>query len=179
MTDLIKIKNTKWAPHTEGKFFTEFKRHYKDVLKRPEEDYEDTINKTIEILSKSIDPYKDANYQKPSRLTGLVIGDIQSGKTSSMLSLCHLARDNKFKIIIILSGNVSNLASQTAKRFSNSEKSSDHQSQGLRIKSGWRILKGVGTENRIDKSDKNKILAALKSWDDNTYDEDEKKNNSN
>ena len=51
--------------------------------------------------------------------TGLVIGRIQSGKTSSFTAVSHLARDNDINVIIILSGTKKNLFSQTKIRLFN------------------------------------------------------------
>ncbi len=45
--------------------------------------------------------------------TGLVIGKIQSGKTSSFLALCALASDNGYRVIVILTGTKNLLRDQT------------------------------------------------------------------
>ena len=45
------------------------------------------------------------------------MGLIQSGKTGSMEMLSHLARDNGYKIVIILSGLVGSLTEQTKERI--------------------------------------------------------------
>mgnify|MGYP000318122069 CR=1 FL=1 len=49
--------------------------------------------------------------------TGLVIGQVQSGKTLSMTAVSAMAKDNNFGIVIVMSGNVTTLSSQTAERF--------------------------------------------------------------
>ena len=48
---------------------------------------------------------------------GLVIGDVQSGKTSNYLGLMALALDKGFQVIIVLSGTTNLLRNQTQKRF--------------------------------------------------------------
>ena len=68
------------------------------------------------ILSKCINPnqYKEVNLES----TGLVIGQIQSGKTLSMTSVAAMAKDNGFGIVIVMSGAVTPLSFQTAERIS-------------------------------------------------------------
>lgn len=48
---------------------------------------------------------------------GLVIGDVQSGKTSNFLGLMALSIDKGFQVIIVLSGTTNLLRNQTQKRF--------------------------------------------------------------
>ena len=67
------------------------------------------------LLSKCINPSKDSS--KITNSTGIAMGLIQSGKTGSMEMLSHLARDNGYKIVIILSGLVGSLTEQTKERI--------------------------------------------------------------
>lgn len=47
---------------------------------------------------------------------GLVLGDIQSGKTSNYLALCNKAADAGYKVIILLTGTIESLRKQTQER---------------------------------------------------------------
>lgn len=47
---------------------------------------------------------------------GLILGDIQSGKTSNYLALCNKAADAGYKIIILLTGTIESLRKQTQER---------------------------------------------------------------
>ena len=67
-----------------------------------------------EILSKCI-PAK--NHNNPDSNVGLVIGKIQSGKTTSFTSVLALARDNDYKIAIIIAGRTNLLLKQTFERL--------------------------------------------------------------
>ena len=49
--------------------------------------------------------------------TGLVVGYVQSGKTLSFTTVAALACDNRFPVVIVLSGTKKNLYSQTVKRL--------------------------------------------------------------
>jgi hypothetical protein len=52
--------------------------------------------------------------------TGIVIGKVQSGKTSNFISTIALAFDNGYNISVVLGGNKKNLASQNATRIKES-----------------------------------------------------------
>lgn len=54
-----------------------------------------------------------------SPVKGLVMGNVQSGKTANMAGLMAMAADNGFNFFIILSGMIENLRKQTAKRIYN------------------------------------------------------------
>lgn len=51
------------------------------------------------------------------RETGLVIGYVQSGKTTSFTTVSALARDNRFRLVIICTGLTVNLFEQSAERL--------------------------------------------------------------
>lgn len=108
--------NGRWTPFREGLIFKEFLETWRQG------DYEvdeNLINKVSdeasEILSKCINPKK--NNLEENNSAGLVIGQVQSGKTLSMTAVSAMAKDNGFGIVIVLSGNVTSLSSQTAERF--------------------------------------------------------------
>ena len=53
----------------------------------------------------------------PRPLRGLVVGAVQSGKTSSMIGVSSIALDQGFRIIVVLAGGKDDLRRQTARRF--------------------------------------------------------------
>jgi len=73
-----------------------------DVMKRTNED----------ILERLGNPKMDM----PFKRQGLVVGNVQSGKTANYLSLINLAADYGYKLIILITGIHNNLRSQTQKR---------------------------------------------------------------
>ena len=104
----------KWKPKDNGHFAS----LYKDKLKKKgflDLDIKKIFENSKDVLSKSIDPNTKENYGRLSS-KNIVLGYIQSGKTTSMEAVSCIARDNGFKLIIILSGHVSNLADQTKGR---------------------------------------------------------------
>ena len=64
-----------------------------------------------EILSYCANPRSQADKKK-----GLVVGDVQSGKTANYLGLINLAYDYGYKIVILLAGTTKSLRIQTQKR---------------------------------------------------------------
>lgn len=72
-----------------------------------------TISKiNDEILGLLGDPKQDSSFQR----RGLVIGDVQSGKTGNYLSLVTKAADAGYRFIIIIAGIHNNLRKQTQQR---------------------------------------------------------------
>lgn len=55
--------------------------------------------------------------QESGPIKGLVIGNVQSGKTANMAGLMAMAADNGFNMFIVLSGTIENLRKQTQERL--------------------------------------------------------------
>lgn len=68
---------------------------------------------TTQILNRLGDPNKKEGWKRK----GLVIGDVQSGKTANYTSVCNKAVDAGYKIIIVLAGRTNTLRKQTQKRL--------------------------------------------------------------
>lgn len=106
----------RWTPLREGLVFSEFIENWKqDEYGVDEKLIQKVSDETAEILSKCVDPKKENIEKKQS--TGLIIGQVQSGKTLSMTAVSSMAKDNGFGIVIVMSGNISSLSGQTADRF--------------------------------------------------------------
>ena len=103
-----------WNPKEDGYFIKKYKEFLikKNIL---DVDIKNIIKDATDVVSKCINPKLDNKKERISS-TNLVLGYIQSGKTTSMEAVACVARDNGFKLIIILSGHVSNLAEQTKDR---------------------------------------------------------------
>ncbi|GAB3949950.1 hypothetical protein GCM10028805_27180 [Spirosoma harenae] len=107
------------------------------------------INETTSILELCGDPETEV-----FRETGLVIGYVQSGKTLSFTTLTAMARDNDYKLIIIIAGTSKPLSQQTTDRLQ----------QDLRLPRSdrrWMLIANPkGTDQR------NSIKAVLDQWTD-------------
>ena len=119
MSEIIELENSKdkypdpdWHPK-EGKIFQSIIGSLSDD-DFSQEAKKNLITETKSILGKCINP-DNPNLE---RNTGLAIGHVQSGKTTSFTSLIGLALDNNFHFIIVLGGRVNSLLKQNVHEIS-------------------------------------------------------------
>lgn len=79
----------------------------------PQEAIDSIFANGVRILSHCPNPNEDTEVSE----TGIVIGKVQSGKTSNFISTLALAFDNEYDIAIVLGGNTLDLLKQNAKRI--------------------------------------------------------------
>ena len=73
-----------------------------------------SINKTTnDILSRIEDPNRNDSWD----IRGMVVGDVQAGKTSNYIGLLAKAVDVGYKVIIVLAGTTNDLRKQTQQRI--------------------------------------------------------------
>lgn len=95
-------------PHA---FFKRYKMHLK------EEGFAQTAISNIERTCEEILSYcADPLIGHEERKKGLVVGDVQSGKTANYLALINMAYDYGYKIVVLLAGLTDSLRLQTQKR---------------------------------------------------------------
>lgn len=93
-----------------------FWNQYKKILKskgRTKVEIQSTDAETDAILTVLTDPQADDNYQTK----GLVIGDVQSGKTGNFTGVICKAADAGYKVIIVIAGTQDTLRNQTQIRL--------------------------------------------------------------
>lgn len=73
------------------------------------ENLEKSCIKTLNYLKNQTEPHKP--------IKGMIVGNVQSGKTSNMTALMAMASDYGWNMFIILSGTIDNLREQTQDRF--------------------------------------------------------------
>lgn len=113
-------------------------------------------NKTLRsIMSFLEDPKSSYSFSK----RGLVIGDVQSGKTSNYIGLICKAADSGYKVIIVLTGTIEKLRKQTQTRI-------EEGFIGYDPTNATDV--GVGRGNRIPKSFTNRLKDFTGSSDQNT-----------
>ena len=96
----------------EGESFGKFLENQVDLN---EIEKENLRSSSINILSKCIESKFEEDTVKSN--IGLVIGKIQSGKTMSFTSVLSMARDNNYKVAIVISGRSNLLLKQTTERL--------------------------------------------------------------
>lgn len=105
---LYKVKPT--IPHA---YFDRYKLYLRKEgfsIKVIEEDIAPTCEK---ILSRCANPKCESKHEQKR---GLVVGDVQSGKTANYLALINMAYDYGYKIVVLLAGMTDSLRIQTQKR---------------------------------------------------------------
>lgn len=116
---------------------------YKEYLRNddfPEDAIEKMEKSTEKVLSYCADP-ENRSRSLNTKKKGLVIGDVQSGKTANYLALINMAADYGYKLIILLSGLTDSLRIQTQKRIDSGFVGANSDSIG----SEFEIYMGVGT----------------------------------
>ena len=106
-------------------------------------------DESVSILAQCLAPTApDAHH------SGLVVGSIQSGKTLSFTTVAALARDNQYHVVIVLTGTVKILNSQSVKRLANL----------LRINSrsdfAWRLLRNP----RATQAQAQELYGIIQDW---------------
>ena len=116
MTELLTMKinknKTSWDIVCDGFF----KKKMQETLLENGIDSE-SIGKIFENSAKILSNCPNPDSIDKVSKTGIVIGKVQSGKTSNFISLTALAFDNKYDIVVILGGNKKNLLNQTTERI--------------------------------------------------------------
>jgi len=101
-----------WPIECDGKFIATIKNYLvNDGI--PKEGVEEITTNASKILRYCPNPYSDEKVND----TGIVIGKVQSGKTSSFISLIALAFDNSYDIVIVLGGTKDILVEQNKSRI--------------------------------------------------------------
>lgn len=129
------------------KYNRRFKRYMAEDKHWSEGMISELDRNTDEILNRLGDP----NKKEPWKRKGLVIGDVQSGKTANYTSVCNKAIDAGYKIIIVLAGRTNTLRRQTQKRlesdFIGLQKDDANQKKGEILPT---IKVGVGLYGQVD-----------------------------
>ncbi|MEZ5826277.1 MAG: hypothetical protein R3C97_16585 [Geminicoccaceae bacterium] len=102
------VANSKWSP-IQGSAFSDMLGANTSLS---QEEKDRLSEETTSILAQCVDPAKTGDVN-----TGLVIGYVQSGKTLSFTGLAALARDNQFRLVILLAGTTNNLVEQSHARL--------------------------------------------------------------
>lgn len=73
----------------------------------------DALGRSLDVI---LDHLGNPNDESPWQRRSLVIGDVQSGKTSTYIGLINKAIDSGYRVIILLTGNTESLRQQTQLR---------------------------------------------------------------
>ena len=98
----------------DGYYWNRYKTYLKNV-KHWGIDIVNRLNQTTDEIMDDLGNPKDAT--RPFQRRGLLLGDVQSGKTATYTAICNKASDAGYRVIIVLAGMMENLRVQTQERL--------------------------------------------------------------
>ena len=156
----------RWNAYTE---------YLSNELHRPQNVIYQLNQTTDEVLSLISDPRKD---KEPRQRKGLILGDVQSGKTQTYMSLMNKAADYGYKLLVVLTSDNEDLRRQTQRRIDTDFFGYFEESTGRRIKTGIGRhfsceIRATGltssTMDFLDHSKKNLNRVSRPGWDQQPY----------
>ncbi|GHV35218.1 endonuclease [Synergistales bacterium] len=106
-----------WLPSRRADLDFFFWKRYKTYLEEVK-GWNSRVTGSLDRVSDEIvdllgDPKNDESFQR----RGLVLGDVQSGKTANYTAICNKVADTGYNVIIVLAGMMENLRQQTQERL--------------------------------------------------------------
>lgn len=103
-----------YVQENDGFYWDRYKNYLKSV-KHWGIDVVNRLSKTSSDVMDDLGNPKDHN--RPFQRRGLLLGDVQSGKTATYTAICNKASDAGYRVIIVLAGMMENLRVQTQERL--------------------------------------------------------------
>lgn len=94
-------------------YWESYKKYLRNSVKLPPDVIRELNHSTDEVLKRLESPRRSGNWER----RGMVVGNIQSGKTSNYTGLICKAVDAGYKVIIVLGGSTKDLRAQTQTRI--------------------------------------------------------------
>ncbi len=114
---IIEARRQPWVANKKTAITWNFWNRYRDYLAVEKNFSETVINHLDRLTDRTLDGLYDPSIQGIIDKRGLVVGQVQSGKTSNYTGLICKAADAGYKLIIVLAGVHNNLRSQTQLRL--------------------------------------------------------------
>jgi hypothetical protein len=104
-----------WLYEKKADINWELWNRYKLFMKEKDPSFplDDLDDFTDKILDKCVNPKQEGSWDR----RGMVVGHVQSGKTSNYVGLINKATDAGYKVIIVIAGTISSLRRQTQERI--------------------------------------------------------------
>ena len=106
-----------WLPARRADLDFFFWQRYKTYLEEVKGRTSRVTGNLDRVSDEIVDLLGDPKSDKPFQRRGLVLGDVQSGKTANYTAICNKAADTEYNVIIILAGMMENLRQQTQERL--------------------------------------------------------------
>lgn len=135
-----------WINESKSKITWNFWNRYREYLQYDKNYPENVLTQLDKLTDRTLDGLFNPNIKDGISKYGLVVGQVQSGKTSNYTGLICKAADAGYKLIIVLAGIHNNLRSQTQLRLDEGFLGFDTQHQRAFDQNGIKI--GVGRINQ-------------------------------
>jgi len=110
-------KHEKWFLNKKSELLMKYWDRYKKYLLQDNGFQPEVVDKMDDILDTLTDLLGNPDTDKEYQRRGLVIGDVQSGKTANYTGLICKAADAKYKVIVLFTGTIEKLRKQTQIRL--------------------------------------------------------------
>ncbi len=107
----------KWFLAKKAQLDMKYWERYRKYLLRDQGFSTSVVNSMDDILDTLTDLLGDPSREVSYNRKGLIIGDVQSGKTSNYTGLICKAVDSGYKVIVLLTGTIEKLRQQTQQRI--------------------------------------------------------------
>jgi hypothetical protein len=115
ITELYDENVTPWLKDEKSNINPELWNRYRLYMQENDSSFpvNDLDDFTDKILDKCVNPKETKSWDR----RGMVVGHVQSGKTSNYVGLINKATDAGYKVIIVIAGTISSLRRQTQERI--------------------------------------------------------------
>lgn len=114
---VLRDKHRSWLPDWRGEITWGFWNRYREYLEEEKNWSSVVINKLDSVTDSILGDIGNPNESGSWDRRGMVVGDVQSGKTANYTGLICKATDAGYKLIIVLAGMTNDLRSQTQTRI--------------------------------------------------------------
>lgn len=112
-TLLVDTKHKKWFMGVKPELEMKYWDRYKNYLQYDKKFAPKVIDSMDDVSDEIVDLLGNPLLKEAFQRRGLVVGDVQSGKTANYISVINKASDAGYKIIVLLTGTIEKLRKQT------------------------------------------------------------------
>lgn len=141
---IIAKNHIKWFKNKKVDLTMSYWNRYESYLLNNKGFAPNVINTMDEVTDELTDLLGDPNINARFQRRGLIIGDVQSGKTANYTGLICKAADSGYKVIVLLTGTIEKLRKQTQTRLDEGFIGMDSSAM---IKQKENVYVGVGKYN--------------------------------
>jgi hypothetical protein len=138
-----------WINENKGKITWNFWNRYREYLQYDKNYPDNVLTQLDKLTDRTLDGLFNPAITDGISKYGLVVGQVQSGKTSNYTGLICKAADSGYKLIIVLAGIHNNLRSQTQLRLDEGFLGFDTQHQRAFDQNGIKLGVGRISQNGI------------------------------